>query len=106
MEQKDIASRNFNTISPSAKWILLLKGHTDIPFARKAAELVEYPEKFTPDFGNKDLSFWGRILHFEYRYKSIDLLLSDLPVKNILELSSGFSFRGLELTKQKDVYYV
>jgi hypothetical protein len=29
-----------------------------------------------------------------------------LPIKNILELSSGFSFRGLETTKQKGFYYI
>jgi hypothetical protein len=106
MEQGDAGNRNFNTISPSAKWILLLKGHTNIPFARETAELIELPEKFTTNFDNNDLSFWARTLHFEYRYRSIDHLLADIPIKNILELSSGFSFRGLDLTRQKNVYYI
>lgn len=106
MEQKDAANRDFNTISPSAKWVLLMKGHTTIPFARQTAELVSHPDKFTPDFDNKDLWFWGRTMHFEYRYLSIDVLLADLPIRNILELSSGFSFRGLDLTQREDVYYI
>src|SRR5205809_6143800 len=104
MEQTGTGNRNFNTISPSAKWILLMKGHTNIPFARQTAELVEHPQKFFPDFNNNDLSFWGRTLHFESRYWSIDQLLEDSPIKNILELSAGFSFRGLHLAQQKDIY--
>ncbi len=83
-----------------------MKAHTNIPFARQTAELIEYPEKYNPDFSNKDMTFWARVVHFENRYWSIDQLLTDLPIKNILELSSGFSFRGLETTKQKGFYYI
>ena len=99
-------NRDFNTISPSAKSLLLMKGHTNIPFARQAAELILYPEKFNPDFSYKNVSFWARVLHFENRYWTIDQLLADLPIKNILELSSGFSFRGLETTKKGGYHYI
>jgi len=98
--------RDFNTISPSAKSLLLMKGYTNIPYARQTAELLKYPEKYTPDFGKKDFMFWARTLHFEERYWSIDDLLSNLNIKNILELSSGFSFRGLENSKQEGIYYI
>jgi len=106
MEQINLTNRNFNTISPSAKSLLLMKGHTNIPFARQTAELIEYPEKYNLDFSNEDMTFWARVVHFENRYWSIDQLLTDLPIKNILELSSGFSFRGLETTKKKGFYYI
>lgn len=106
MDQINSGNRNYDTISPSAKWLILMKGHTTIPFARQTAELIEYPEKFVPDFSRKDVTFWARTLHFERRYRSIDQLLADLSIKNILELSSGFSFRGLELTKQRGVHYI
>jgi O-methyltransferase involved in polyketide biosynthesis len=98
--------RNFNTISPSAKSLLFMKGHTTIPFARQTAELIVFPDKFIPDFNNKSMTFWARTMHFENRYWSIDQLLADLEIKNILELSSGFSFRGMEAIKQKGVYYI
>lgn len=98
--------RDFDTISPSAKSLLLMKGCTNIPYARQTAELIKYPDKYTPDFNNKDFMFWARTLHFENRYWSIDDLLSDLDIRNILELSSGFSFRGLEMSKQKGSYYI
>jgi O-methyltransferase involved in polyketide biosynthesis len=99
-------NRDFSTISQSAKSLLLMKGHTNIPFARETAGLIEYPKEFTPDFGRKDMTFWARTLHFESRYRSIDQLLSDLPIRNILELSSGFSFRGLDVIMKKDAYYI
>jgi len=103
---KDSTSRNYNTISPSAKSLLLMKGYTTIPFARQTAELIVYPEKYEPDYKKKDLTFWARVVHFETRYWSIDQLLSDLSIRNILELSSGFSFRGFETARQKGYHYI
>jgi O-methyltransferase involved in polyketide biosynthesis len=105
MEQM-IINRDFSSISPSAKWLLLIKGHTNIPFAREAAELLEYPNKYIPDFKKRDFTFWGTTMHFENRYWSIDQLLNDLTIKNILELSSGYTFRSLEYTRQKGVHYI
>jgi O-methyltransferase involved in polyketide biosynthesis len=98
--------RNYNTISPSAKSLLLLKGLTAIPFARQAAELLMHPLKYIPDFTNTDFLFWARVVHFENRYWSIDQLLPDLSIQNILELSSGFSFRGLEVTRREAIHYI
>jgi O-methyltransferase involved in polyketide biosynthesis len=100
------ASRDYSTISPTAKSLLLLKGITPIPFVKEAAQLMLAPQPYQPDLDNKDISFWGRVLHFEDRYWSIDQLLADLPIKNILELSSGFSFRGLEAVKQPGYHYI
>jgi O-methyltransferase involved in polyketide biosynthesis len=101
-----LESRNFTTISPSAKSLLFLKGYTNIPFAQKTAELVSYPKQYTPDYEKKDLTFWARLLHFENRYWSIDQLLEGTGCKNILELSSGYSFRGLATAKSDEVYYI
>ncbi len=106
LSKENISGRNFATISPSAKLLLLLKGYTNIPFARQTAELLVYPEKFIPEFRDKDITFWARVVHFEARYRSIDQLLADLPVKNILELSSGYSFRSLEMTKKRGFFYI
>lgn len=83
-----------------------MKGHTHIAYARRAAELMNYPEKYVPDYNRRDLTFWARTVHFEIRYLSIDQLLNELSVKNILELSSGFSFRCLEKSKEKGIFYI
>lgn len=99
-------NRNFTTISPSAESLILLKGHTSIPFAQQTAELISFPDKFVPKFDNDDFTFWARVLHFETRYLSINQLIKGLEIKNILELSSGFSFRCLEQTSQKNYHYI
>ena len=105
MEQINI-HRDFSSISPSAKWMLLLKGYTNIPFAREVAELLEYPNKYIPDFKKRDYTFWASTIGLENRYWSIDQLLNDLIIKNILEISSGYSFRSLGFSNQKGVHYI
>lgn len=102
----NVNERNYNTISPSARALLLMKGMTPIPYARQAAELISYPEQYIPDYSRTEFAFWARLTHFENRYWSIDQLLEELPVTNILELSSGFSFRGLNEVKQRNVHYI
>lgn len=99
--------RDYSTISPSARALLLMKGITDIPYAKEAAELMMQPEPYEPDYDNKDARLWARILHFEARYFSINEMLEDIDTPNILELSSGFSFRGLEMTTAKNhLHYI
>lgn len=83
-----------------------MKGLTDIPFAKEAATLMMHPDEYVPGFDNKEFGFWARVTHFENRYKSIDPLLEELSAVNILELSSGFSFRGLALVKEKKIHYI
>lgn len=100
------SSRDFSSISPSAKWMILLKGHTNIPYAREVAELLEYPDKYVPDFKKRDFTFWASTLGLERRYRSINELLNNLTIKNILELSAGYSFRSLEYSLQKGVHYI
>jgi O-methyltransferase involved in polyketide biosynthesis len=99
-------NKDFSSISPSARWLLLLKGYTNIPFAREVAELLEYPNKYIPDFKKRDFTLWAGVFHFESRYWSIDQLLKDLSIKNIIELSSGYSLRSLDYTKRKEVHYI
>jgi O-methyltransferase involved in polyketide biosynthesis len=105
MEQMNI-NRDFSSISLSAKWMILLKGYTNIPFAREVAELLEFPDKYIPDFKKRDFTFWASTTGLENRYWSIDQLLNDLTITNILELSSGYSFRSLGFTQQKEVHYI
>jgi O-methyltransferase involved in polyketide biosynthesis len=105
MEQS-IYSRDFSSISPSARWMILCKGHTRIPYAQEVAALLEYPNEYVPDFKKRDFTFWASTLGLERRYQSINQLLDDLSIKNILELSSGYSFRSLDYVQQKGVHYI
>src|SRR5690606_9169317 len=102
MEQKD-----YSSISPSAKSLLMMKGYTNIPYAKETAALMEGKEVFDLDFNDKDFWFWIRVMHFESRYWSIDQLLKQTNSKNILELSSGYSLRGLDLcVKNNNIHYI
>jgi O-methyltransferase involved in polyketide biosynthesis len=101
-EQKD-----FTSISPSAKSLLMLKGYTDIPYARQMAALAQGAEVFDLTFNDKNFWFWIRVMHFESRYRSIDQLLKEADSKNILEVSSGYSLRGVDLCREdKNVHYI
>ena len=100
--------RDFNTISPSAKVLLMMKARTDIPFAKEAAALLKenHITEETPGIASRQKAF-GYLVHFENRYRTIDDLLYSVHPNNILELSSGFSFRGLQLcTERSDVFYI
>jgi len=99
--------KNYSTISPSAKSLLLMKGYTSIPYAKETAALMDGNEVFDLNFDDKDLWFWMRVMHFESRYWSIDQLLLQADSKNILELSSGYSLRGLDMsTKEDKIHYI
>ncbi|HEX6429052.1 MAG TPA: class I SAM-dependent methyltransferase [Niastella sp.] len=99
-------SRDYSSISPSAKSLLLMKGYTNIPYARQMAALIQGPEPFDLNFDDKDFGFWLRVMHFESRYWSIDQLLKQTDNKNIIELSSGYSLRGLEVCTREAIHYI
>ncbi len=99
--------RDFNNISPSAGALLMMKALTDIPFAKDTAGLVGDVEAFMASAREKrSRVMFGRIIHFENRYKTIDLALADIDPQQVLELSSGFSCRSLDMALRKDVTYI
>ncbi len=104
---KESLNLEFNSISPSAKSLLLTKALTTIPFAREAAGLI-WGENSIQDLKKKlsSIGFLLRLIHFESRYKSVDRALNQVGITNILEFSSGFSFRGLSMCKDPNVSYV
>jgi len=98
--------RNYNAISPSAKALMLFKAHTQIPYAKQTAEALisneEQAETPLQDFG-----FWASVIHFENRYYSINNLVSEVATPNVLELSSGYNYRGLEFAMSNpDLHYI
>jgi O-methyltransferase involved in polyketide biosynthesis len=100
-------TKDYSTISPSAQSLLWMKSLTDIPFARAAAAQV-FGEAALPTEGDERITpaFLRRLLHFEARYWSIDAALDMLDITNILEVSSGFSFRGLQKVLYEDFFYI
>lgn len=100
--------RDYSSISPSAKSLLLLKGLTDIPFIADAVKILSGEGVLNElDKNAAQEGFLKRLFHFEIRYKTIDNLLESLGGKNIFEMSSGFSFRGLNMTiRDPQVTYI
>lgn len=98
--------KDYSSISPSAKSLLIIKGLTNIPYAKEAAALMPQRSDSVLDTTSRDTAFWGRVTHFEIRYWSIDQLLAGTGVTNILELSSGYSFRGLDMAMREQVHYI
>jgi hypothetical protein len=101
-------NRDYNSISPSAKSLLLAKSLTDIPFVADAVKLI-YGNDALEHLSNRDFDevFLKRLVHFESRYLSLDSLLFASGSLNILEISSGYSFRGLDLVlRHPTIYYL
>lgn len=101
-------NRDYNSISPSAKSLMLAKSLTDIPFVVDAVKLI-YGNDAIEHLLNRDFDevFLKRLVHFESRYLSLDSLLFASGSLNILEISSGYSFRGLDLVlRHPTIYYL
>ncbi len=95
-------------ISVTAKVAAYYRQFTDIPFAREAAERIGADaafEQILSEHGldRDQLTFYAPM--FEARYKSLtQLLLAGAP--QVLELASGYSLRGLDLTCSGAIHYV
>ncbi len=88
-------ARDFSTISPSARWLLLAKAHSGLPYAREVAELVFGREEVAAAAVPASVSAAARRRHFELRARSIDEALDLVAATRIVELAAGFSVRGL-----------
>jgi O-methyltransferase involved in polyketide biosynthesis len=101
--------RDFSTISPSAKSLLLVKAQTPLPFARRAAELLWGASAVNEAERETASTPWaaGSRVHFEQRARSIDAAIEAVGSPRILELAAGLSFRGLDMTARRgDVFYL
>jgi O-methyltransferase involved in polyketide biosynthesis len=101
-------ARDFSTISPSARALLLVKAQTSIPYARQAAELLFGVEAITKagEDAASNPSAAGRQRHFEIRAQSIDEALAMRAATRVLELAAGLSLRGLAMAERDGVVYV
>jgi O-methyltransferase involved in polyketide biosynthesis len=99
--------RDYSSISPSALSLLLMKSQSSIAFAKEAADLlwgesvpVELAHALTAENARR------RLRHFENRYRSLDRLLAEAAHPRVLEIGSGLSFRGLELARNSEIFYL
>ena len=102
------AERDFSTVSPSARSLLLLKSQTTLPFAREAAVLLwgEAEVEEARRKGDANPSTVIKRSHFVSRTLSVDEALRDLGATRVIEIASGLSFRGLAMAERADVFYL
>ena len=100
--------RDFSTISPSARSLLLVKSQTSLPFARQAAELIWGAADVEEAHRKADATPGAaqRRRHFEIRAQSVDDALGELGATRVLEIAAGLSFRGLAMAARGDVFYL
>src|SRR5512142_1764952 len=100
---------SFDKVSLTAQLAAYMRQFSDIPFARDVAELLHSREVFevllqghemTPD----DLLWYAPI--FEVRYKSVTAATQRSGCRQVLELASGLSMRGLAMSQDADVTYI
>jgi O-methyltransferase involved in polyketide biosynthesis len=100
--------KDFSSISPSARFLMYLKARTTIPFAKQAANILKdgEPETEQPELTEEEKRYYYRqLIHFENRYVTVDRLLQKVSAPNYVEISSGFSFRGLNLCLEQHVNF-
>ena len=104
-----IPAKDYNSISPTAEYLVRLKALTHIPFAKEAAALLvnraPWPESVLAA-GGSGKEFFRRLIHFENRYWTTDRLLRQTNPRHILEISSGYSFRGLGWCFEQPVHFI
>lgn len=100
---------NYEKISLTAKLAAYMRQFSDIPFAKDVALHIKAQQAFESllrdnDMQPEDLLWYAPI--FEVRYKSIAAAIRKSGIRQVLELASGLSLRGLAMTQEPDIMYV
>lgn len=101
-------ARDFSSVSPSARALLLVKAQTSIPYAREAAEVLFGADAIVKarEDAASNPAVAGRQHHFELRARSIDEALAMQGATRVLELAAGLSLRGLAMAEREGIVYI
>ena len=104
-----IVPADSSLISVTAKVAAYYRQFSDIPFAAEVARRIGADEAFEQilrehGLERDKLTFYAPM--FEARYKSITQLILESGASQVLELASGYSLRGLDLSRSGAVRYV
>lgn len=98
---------NYEMISPTALAVANSRAFSDIPYAREILTAVEeIGRKNDQSSLSKSLRFKEVAPSYEARYKLVNKLLLESKQKQILEIASGLSPRGISLSQQSSIQYV
>ncbi len=105
-ENKKETTSGYEKISPTAKYVAHLRALTNIPYSKEIASVCDAEETFMNIAGEQSAQLaWSPPL-VEARLKSINALLDNYNMKNIFELASGLSPRGLIITEDPRVCFI
>jgi O-methyltransferase involved in polyketide biosynthesis len=98
-----------SAISVTAKLAAYYRQFTDLPFAADVARVIGADEAFGElvrehGLDPQQLTFYAPM--FEARYKSLSALIRKSGAPQVLELASGYSLRGLDLSRHDGIRYV
>ena len=96
MRMAEKLARGFESISPSAKSLLMMKAVAGLPYAREAADRLDPAALEAVMARRGDKAYMTRCAHFERRYREVEELALGSGFSLFLELASGFSFRCLD----------
>jgi O-methyltransferase involved in polyketide biosynthesis len=100
---------DYSLISVTAKLAAYYRQFSDIPFAQEVAKRIGAEAAFDQilrehGLERDKLTFYAPM--FEARYKSLTQLTLQSGASQVLELASGYSLRGLDLTQSHEIRYV
>ena len=105
-ENKKETTAGYDKISPTAKYVAHLRAMTDIPYSKEIASVCDVKETFLNIAGEQSAQLaWSSPL-VEARLKSTNALLDNYNMKNIFELASGLSPRGLMITEDPRICFI
>jgi O-methyltransferase involved in polyketide biosynthesis len=105
-EQTTETTSSYDKISPTAKYAAHLRAMTDIPYSKEIASVCNVEEAFLNIAGATTAQLTWSVPLVEARYKSINALLDNYSLKNIFELASGLSPRGLMMTEDPRICFI
>jgi O-methyltransferase involved in polyketide biosynthesis len=105
----DAIKLNHEQISPTAKLIAYWRQFADIPYSKDIASVFNvndiYRDMFAEEIGDQNTEAVA-VPYVEIRYKSIQNLILERKIDQVLEFASGISLRGLAMTQDSKMTYV
>lgn len=97
---------NFHQISPTAKLVAFMRAMSDIPYSQEIAAMCDAEATAKTYFNGNMEAGLKRAPLAELRFKSLSGILPHIGIKQVLELASGLSPRGLILTENPEITFV
>lgn len=111
MEQEERAGQQqkieLERVFKTAEMAAYLRSFSDIPYAQEISALAGAEKTFQEIFGSETgKNLQKRAPRFEARFKCVSALAKKSGTKNILELASGLSTRGLIFSEDPEVNFL